>query len=350
MKLTLPIRWGILSAGNIAGTFASALSVTEGSTLQAVAARDGERADAFAKEHGASRAFDNYEALLADPEVDAVYIATLHPFHLEWILKAVAAGKHVLCEKPMTMNLREAKLAHKAAVENRCLLREAFMYRHHPQTQQVVSWVESGEIGKVRLIETSFCFNSGIQPESRHQAKELGGGAILDLGCYPMSFARLIAGRANQRLFAEPLELHAVGHLDPKTRTDMWTTAVARFEGDIIANITAAMRVDRSKETLILGEKGQISVAVPWFAQDGAVLRRSDGSEERYEPERDRNLYGYEIASFASELSGKPIGPREVGMRIDDTLGNMKALDWWRSEIGLSYPADQVGPYGSTPS
>jgi len=337
-----PIRWGILACGNIANTFAKALKEVEGCELHAVAARDAERAQAFAHEHGAARAYGSYEALLADPEVDAVYIATIHPHHLEWITHSVRAGKHVLCEKPITMNLREAKQAQKLATEKRCLLREAFMYRHHPQTQKVVDMVESGVISKVRMIEASFCFNSGVKPESRLQAKALGGGGILDVGCYAMSFVRLIAGRAQGRLFAEPLELKAVGHLDTQTKTDMWTTAALRFEGDILAKCTCAVRMQADNKVVIYGEQGRITVTSPWFGNGEIRIVYDDKREsEVFEPMTARNLYAYEIESYVGELRGRPIGAHEVGMRFDDTLGNIKALDWWRSEIGLAYEADR---------
>jgi len=340
------VRWGILSAGNIAGTFAEALTGAEGSELYAVAARERADAEAFAAKHGASKSYHGYEAMLADPEVDAVYIATLHPFHLEWIVKSVQAGKHVLCEKPLTMNLREAKLAKKKADENRCLLREAFMYRHHPQTQQIVDLVEAGVIGEVRMIEASFCHNSGVQPESRLQAKHLGGGTILDIGCYPLSFCRLIAGRARGRLFAEPIELKAVGHIDPQLQTDMWTTAIMRFDGSITATATASMRVQSVFEANVYGDRGRILCDMPWHVWGKIRVKNNAGDLIKViEPNTSRPLFTYEIESFTREIQGRPVGPGEVAMRFDDTLGNMKALDRWRAEIGLSYEADRVSGF-----
>lgn len=338
------VKWGILSAGNISGTFAEALKEAEGSEFYAVAARDGGEAKDFAAKHGASKSYEGYEALLADSQVDAIYIGTLHPFHLEWIIKSVQAGKHVLCEKPITMNLKEAKLAQKQAQEHRCLLREAFMYRHHPQTQKVVDLIESGAIGKVRMIEANFCYHSDKGPESRIFAKELGGGAVLDIGCYGMSFCRLIAGRAQDRLFAEPIELYAAGHLDPQVKTDVWTTALMRFEGDIVAKASAALRVNMPKGAYIYGESGRIVVEDPWHCSGGLRLER-DGSDkvEVIPADSSKHLYAYQIESFTSEMQGKPIGAKEVAMRYDDTLGNMKALDRWRAEIGLSYEADRLG-------
>ncbi|MGZ0657535.1 Gfo/Idh/MocA family protein [Coraliomargarita sp. W4R53] len=337
------VKWGILACGKIANAFAEALKEAEGSELYAVAAREVERAQVFAEVHGAAQAYGSYEALLADPEVDAVYIATIHPHHLQWVKHCAYAGKHVLCEKPLAMNLREAKQAQKVAKDRRVLLREAFMYRHHPQTQQVVDLVESGAIGKVRLIDAKFCFNSGVEPESRTQARALGGGGILDVGCYVMSFARLIAGRAQGRLFSEPLELKAVGHLDMQTKTDMFSTVSLRFEGDVLANCSCAVRLQAANQCVIYGEAGRITLESPWRCQGAVRVDYDDAREsETYEAVSGRNLYVYEIESFAGEMSGRPIGARAVGMRLDDTLGNIKALDWWRSEIGLAYEADRL--------
>lgn len=342
--MTKPVKWGILACGDIANTFAEALKEAEGSELQAVAARDADRAQDFAKTHGAVCAYGSYEGLLADPEVEAVYIATIHPHHLEWIQHCLQAGKHVLCEKPMTMNLREAKLAQQLAKDKSCLLREAFMYRHHPQTQRVVELVESGKIGAVRMIDAVFGFNGGDNFEGRHQAKELGGGGILDLGCYTMSFSRLIAGRARDRMFAEPLELKAVGHLHPKTQVDAWTTASLRFEGDILATNTCAVQVNQPNTVTIYGDLGNITVMSPWFCRGETIVQLDDGSDPEVFPSiEERNLYAYEIESFTGELRGTPIDVKAAAMRLDDTMGNIKALDWWRQEIGLAYEADRIG-------
>lgn len=338
-----PVRWGLLACGNIANKFAKAVNETEGNVLHAVAARELDSAQAFAAKHGAGRAYGDYQTMLADSEVDAVYISTIHPLHFEWITRCLLAGKHVLCEKPMTMNLRQAKQLHKLAKDKGCLLREAFMYRHHPQTQKVADLVSSGMIGKVRMIEADFCCNRDVDPEHRLLDKSLGGGSILDLGCYPMSFARLIAGRAVDRLFAEPLELKAVGHLDNQTKTDMWTTAVLRFESDVLARLTCGLRLNMEVKAAVYGDKGRITVKNPWSC-DGEIRVQLDGSDELevIKAVTTPSLYTYEVAAFASELRDQAIGKDAVGMRLDDTLGNMKALDLWRAEIGLSYEADKV--------
>ncbi len=144
-------------------------------------------------------------------------------------------------------------------------------------------------------------------------------------------------------VFAEPLELKAVGHIDPQTQTDMWTTASLRFEQDILAKCTCAMRMKHDNTAHIWGDAGRIEVEVPWFARGEARLRRDGGGEaEVLQADSSRHLYSYEIESFAREMRGQPIAAREIAMRFDDTLGNMKALDRWRAEIGLAYEADRV--------
>lgn len=337
------LRWGLLACGNIAHKFAAAVNETEDNVIHAVAARDEDSAKAFATQHGALHASGNYADMLADPEVDAVYISTVHPLHFEWISRSLMAGKHVLCEKPMTMNLRQAKLAQKLAKDNGRILREAFMYRHHPQTQKVADLVSSGVIGKVRFIEADFCYNSSPDPVHRLINNSLGGGGILDVGCYTMSFARLIAGRAVGRLFSEPLELSAMGQLDRQSKIDLCTTATLRFEGDILARLSCAINMNMDMKAAIYGDKGRITVQKPWFCND-EIQVLLDGSDEVevIKAETTPSLYTHEIVSFAAELRGHPLDQHAVGMRLDDTIGNMKALDLWRAEIGLAYEADAL--------
>ena len=156
--------------------------------------------------------------------------------------------------------------------------------------------------------------------------------------------SELYAGRSVGRLFAEPIELKAVGHLDPQTQTDMWTTASLRFERDILATCTVAMRMGKDSATHVLGENGRIRIQNPIFCKGPVELLNEDGSvRESWDFDHERHLYTHEIESFTREMRGQPIGPREAAMRFDDTLGNMKALDRWRAEIGLSYEADRLG-------
>src|SRR6188768_2614014 len=210
---TRKLRWGIISTGKIARTFARALAQSETGELVSVASRTPEGVSAFAAEFRVPHAHESYEALLADPEVEAVYIATPHPWHAQWAIAAARAKKHVLCEKPLGMNHSEVEAIVQAARDNDVFLMEAFMYRCSPQTRELVRLLRSGTLGRVKGIQASFGFDGAYPESGRLLNNELGGGGILDVGCYPVSMARLVAGIANGELFSEPLELYALGHV-----------------------------------------------------------------------------------------------------------------------------------------
>src|SRR3954466_6670488 len=178
--MSAPLRWGILGTGRIASAFAAALAETDSGTLVAVASRDQATADRFGDKFGVPHRHAAYELLLADPDVDAVYIATPHPHHAEWAIRTAEAGKHILCEKPLTLNQPTSMAVVDAARRNDVFLMEAFMYRCHPQTQELVALIRGGAIGEVRLIEATFSFRSGSAPDSRLYSNALGGGGILD--------------------------------------------------------------------------------------------------------------------------------------------------------------------------
>ena len=342
------LRWGILSTGNIARTFAKDLPRSNSGTLHAVASRSQESADAFAAKFGAAKSYASYDELLADPDVDAVYIATPHPLHLEWLLKAADAGKHILCEKPLTLNSPDASHAVEAARRNGVCLLEAFMYRCHPQTAMVVELVSSGALGKIKAIEATFSFQAGFDPDSRIYNLDLGGGGILDVGCYVASFARLVAGAANGKPFAEPVELKALGVLG-ETGADSYTVAVARFEGEIVAQLQTGVSLNGGGFCRIIGENATLRVPSPWFC--GAVegrdetvlyLERDGKTEDIFVPFH-RPLYAYEADALAEMVATGEV-PRPA-MGSDDALGNMRLLDTWRVQIGLLYPAE----IGKTP-
>ena len=187
------LRWGLLAAGAIARAFATGLQQTNSGEVVAVAARNGDDASKFANKFDIPRAHEGYDALIADPSVDAIYLSTPHNHHAEWAIKAANAGKHILCEKPITVNLADADSVINAARGNRITFMEAFMYRTHPQMGTLRDLITSGEIGEVRFIDAKHGFNAGPNFNLRVTDKALAGGGILDVGCYPMSFCRLVA-------------------------------------------------------------------------------------------------------------------------------------------------------------
>lgn len=339
-----PLRWGILSTGSIARTFARALPQSNSGTLYAVASRTSESAAAFASATGAQKSYGSYDELLADPDVDAVYIATPHPMHLEWLVKAADAGKHILCEKPLTLNSPDAARAVEAARRNGVCLLEAFMYRCHPQTAQIVELVSSGALGTIKAIEATFSFQAGFNPDSRIFNLDLGGGGILDVGCYVASFARLVAGAAMGKPFAEPLELRALGIMGT-TGADRYTVAVARFEGDILAQLQCGVSLNGGSSCRIIGENATLRVPSPFFCapvegRDETVLHLERGGqvEDIFVP-FDRPLYAFEADALAQMVATGEV-PRPA-MGPDDALGNMKLLDLWRAELGLVYPVER---------
>src|SRR5438876_6893336 len=209
------LNWGILATGAIAEKFAKGVIGSSTGKLVAVGSRTKEKADAFAAKFQIPRAHGSYEELLADNEVHAIYIATPHPSHALWAIRAAEAKKHVLVEKPIGMNHAEAMAIVEAAIANDVFLMEGFMYRCHPQIARVMELIKNGAIGDVRVIHASFSFHwpKPWNDQSRITNNALGGGGILDVGCYPVSIARLIAGAATGKDFADPVEVKAVGHL-----------------------------------------------------------------------------------------------------------------------------------------
>ncbi|MCK6474688.1 MAG: aldo/keto reductase [Planctomycetes bacterium] len=334
------LNWGILSTARIAGTFAKGLAQSRTGRLVAVGSRSKESAEKFAQANGNVKAHASYEALLADPEVHAVYVATPHPLHPEWAIKTAEAGKHVLCEKPVALNQWQAQAIVEAAARNDVFLMEAFMYRCHPQTAKLVELIKGGAIGQVRAIEASFAFDSAVNPKGRLYDNALGGGGILDVGCYPVSMARLLAGAATGKPFAEPESLKAVGCIG-ETNVDEWTAAVAKFPGDIVATLCTGVRLSLTNTVRVTGSEGSLLVPTPWIpARDGGVVKILHYKKGKAEPEEIAveagALYALEADTVAKYLEQR----QSPTMSWDDTIGNMATLDRWRAEIGLSYPAD----------
>ncbi|NIP42600.1 MAG: Gfo/Idh/MocA family oxidoreductase, partial [Aliifodinibius sp.] len=178
------LNWGVISAGGIASVFCNAMRFSKTGRISAVASRSGVRAKELANKFSIPKHYSDYESLLADDQIDVVYISNIHPAHAEWTIKAAQAGKHILVEKPIGMNSTEAESMIEAAQQNDIFLMEAFSYRPHPQTKKLVEIIQEGRIGRVQMLRAVFSYRSDFDPDSRLFAKELGGGAILDVGCY----------------------------------------------------------------------------------------------------------------------------------------------------------------------
>ena len=335
------IRWGLIGAGGIARDFAAALATAHHGVLAAVGSRSQESADAFAAGFPGCRAHASADAVLADPEVDAVYIATPHPSHADWTIRAARAGKHVLCEKPFTMNAAEAERVFAAVSGTGVSVIEAFKDRFHPLTGRVIA--EMPKIGEVRLIEASFGFRAPFDPRARLFAPELGGGAILDVGCYTVNFARRIAGATIGKAFADPVEIVGVAEFAP-TGTDAYAISAMRFANGILAKASCGVAVAQEVCARIHGTEGWIHLPYPWtrFPAGGAsaTLRHADGTEEKIEATTDRHVFALEADALA-ETAAEGLAECPA-MTWADTISNMRALDRWRAAIGLRYPVDEL--------
>ena len=342
MKNQQVVRWGILGPGTIARTFAAALARVEGAELTAIATRSPDK-PGLGEGFPGARILDGYQALLDDPEVDAIYIATPHVGHAEWAIRAAEAGKHVLCEKPIAVSAHEADAMILAARKAGTFLAEAFMYRLHPQTAKIVELVKSGAIGEVRGIKASFAFRMG-NPDPKHRllANETAGGGILDIACYPVSMARLIAGAASGAPFADPLKVLGMAHLGA-TGVDEWASALLQFPGDILAEVSGAVSLAQDNTVRVFGTDGWFEVMSPWFAtgrQGGTadiVVHRPDGKTETIAVSEPRWLYTFEIEAANDAIRAGRQELASPGMTWADTLGNMKVLDQWRASIGLTF-------------
>lgn len=339
------VKWGIIGPGFIATQFAAGLAESEHGELVAIASRNPGNPKLRDNFPGV-RVLDGYEAMLVDAEVEAVYVATPHPGHAEWSIKCAEAGKHVLCEKPMGLSAFEADAMFHAAGKAGTFMGEAFMYRLHPQTRKLIDLIGSGRIGEVRKIQSSFGFSIPFNPMHRLLANDLAGGGILDVGCYPASMARLIAGVASGGDFLEPEKVSGMAHLG-KTGVDEWASALLEFPNGIIAEISCAVSVNLDNVLRIYGTKGRIEVKDFWFAgfRSGKIgvihVLPTDGEPEDVVTPEDRHLYFFEAdAASRAILAGR----REFeapGMAWDDTLGNLRVLDTWRRDSGLVYDIEK---------
>lgn len=331
------LNWGILGTGSIARKFASELPHSATGRLVAVGSRSAEGAARFGEKFPGLRAYPTYEELLADREVQAVYISTPHPQHAEWAIAAAEAGKHILCEKPLTLNHAEAMTVVEAARRNGVFLMEAFMYRCHPRTARLAELVREGVIGRVRLIRATFSFASAYNPESRLFRNALGGGGILDVGCYTTSIVRLVAGAALGRDFADPLEVNGSA-LFCETGVDTVAVATLKFPGDILAQISCGVALRQPDDLEIFGETGVITVPSFWNPP-GLIKVRQNASRETSEVATDANPYKYALEADALALALPAL--ESPAVRWDDTLGNMRTLDAWREAVKLRYVSEQ---------
>ncbi|MEJ2088866.1 MAG: Gfo/Idh/MocA family oxidoreductase, partial [Gammaproteobacteria bacterium] len=330
----MTLTWGILATGRIAHTFATAAAASDHNDLVAVASRSNERAGTFAARHGNIRPCGSYEALLTDPDVEAVYIATPHPQHVDWVMQALQAGKHVLCEKPMGLNHAEVMAMIDTARESERFLMEAFMYRCHPQTERLLELMADGAVGEIGHIRATFGFRTAFDASSRLFANALGGGAIMDVGCYPVSAARRI-------MRTEPVGVTGQGRL-AETGVDQWAAASLRFDRGVTAQIAAAVTLRLDNAIEVFGSEGSIRVPDPWMGGDAdgnwSFELSRNGATERIHGQAPPP-YLVEIDHVAHSIADGAL--ESPAMSWEDSRSNALVLDAWRQSVGVTFDAER---------
>lgn len=345
------LRWGIISTGAIAHKFARGVLRSETGDLVAVASRTGEKAHEFARLYQIPRAYGSYDEILADPGVDIVYIATPHPHHREWVIRAAQAKKHILCEKPLGVHYDEAVEMLQAVWENSVFFMEAYMYRCHPQIIRVLELIRAGTIGEVRTITARFGFRANYDLEGRLFNRTLGGGGILDVGGYCTSMARLIAG-ADQGVSVEPDRVFAVGEIGAESGVDEYAAALLLFPRNIVAILSCGLRLHQENQVRIEGSEGCLTLPIPWTANvdggDAQILVQKNGQAPEMLTVTSHPLYALEADLVAHHIAQGHMEAAWPAMTWADTLGNMRVQDKWRRAMDASGPSFAEPPGNKT--
>jgi xylose dehydrogenase (NAD/NADP) len=308
------VRWGVLGTARVNQLVLPAIQASPRSRLLALASRDAGRAADHAARWGMARAYPAYAALLVDHEIDAVYIALPNSLHAEWTLRAIRAGKHVLCEKPLALTARDVDTIAAAAAATGVVVAEAVMYRYHPQTLRVQELLASGAIGPVRLMLSWFTVQVADEGEAR-MLPELGGGCLWNLGVYPISYLRLVAG-------AEPIECRGMEQRGA-TGVDEDYVGQLRFPGDIYGQFHASFRMPRRMHLEIVGRDGVMTVAQPFKpgVEERILIRR--GNDVETVTVTGAELYRPEIEDFVDAVTlGRP-----SRVSLADTRGTVATIE-----------------------
>jgi len=308
-----PVKWGIVSTANINRKVIPGAHASDKVELVAVASREQAKADAYAREWEIPRAYGSYDDLLADVEIEAVYISLPNTLHCAWSVKAMEAGKHVLCEKPLSRDPGEVSAAFDAAERTGMLLSEGFMWRHNPQTTKLKELVDGGAIGELRLIRSAFSYSLYDEANIRLRT-DVDGGALMDVGCYCVSGSRLLGG--------EPVEAHAVRRTGP-TGTDWVTAGVLRFESDVLATFDSGTALPDRDELEAIGSEGSLFLDDPWHCNTPVIEVRNPSGVvvERIQVEQ-QDSYRLELENVSDAIRGEA----ELLLGRDDAIGQATTL------------------------
>lgn len=318
----MTLRWGLLSTARINDAFIAGVAGSDRCEVLAVASRDGATARAYATARAIPRAHEGYDALLADPDVDAVYISLPNALHLPWTQAALRAGKHVLCEKPIALNAQEARTMIDARNASGRQVIEAFMVRHHPQWQRMREWVRAGRIGNVGAIQSAFLFTM-LDPNNVRNKPELGGGALYDVGCYPLVTARYL-------FEAEPERVIALCDRDPVMGIDRLTSGLVAFPGGRQLVFSSAMQLANYQRVTVLGSAGRIEAALPFTPPKDHVCelkidtgKSLDGSSAQVETVAAADQYALQCDRASAIFRGE----ETPEFPLEDALANIRVID-----------------------
>ncbi len=334
-------KWGIIGPGTIAHNFADGMAETESGKLIAIASRSADRRDTFGDRYGIEPAkrYDDYAALCADPDVDAVYVSTPHPWHAEHAIMAMRAGKAVMCEKPAGLSAAEVTAMTEVAAQENVFFMEAYKCRLHPQIQRILDIVGSGEIGQVHHIRTQFGFAAKFNPASRLFNRDLAGGAIFDVGGYPAALARLIAGAAVGKPVDEPIEIKGTGVLGD-SGVDEVAYALLKFPGGFTAEIATAITQVLDNTATITGTRGSIHMDDPWAPgrnggpSDCTLQITVEGTTRTENIRSPKHLFAFQAEMASNAIADGLKQAVFPGMSHADSIGNNTVLDAWRRELG----------------
>lgn len=323
------IRWGILGTGGIAHKFATGLTALSDVEIAAVGSRNQATADKFADQYSIPRRHASYEALARDPDVDAIYVSTLHNLHCENTLLCLDAGKPVICEKPFAINQGQAKRMVDRAREKKVFLMEAMWTRFLPALVRAREIIAAGTLGELRMVVADFGFRTSVNAEGRLFNPDNGGGALLDVGIYPISLASM--------LFGAPASIVSQAQLGTTTGVDEQSAYLFSYAGGQLALLTSAIRTNTAHEARIYGTDGMIRIPDWWHAKE-LTLTLNGKPDERIDLPFLGNGYNYEAAEVGNCVRAGKL--ESAVMPLDETLAIMGTLDSIRAQWGLKYPME----------
>ncbi len=333
------INWGIIGLGNIANTFASAFYNSKNSKLLGISSKSSKKLNMFKEKHDISNeyCFESYQDLLNCDKIDIIYIALPHSFHFEWVVKCIESNKNILVEKPATINFEEMKKIIEKLKNTKLFFSEAFMYLHHPQTQKLINLIKEDSIGELISMESNFGFNivekkflgfkwNKLNKKKRLFNKSLGGGSILDLGCYPSSFSILMA-KLKSETDLDKLKIKNVKKDFGSIDVDLEAYAELHFNNDFTSKINCSFKKNLGQSTKLIGTNGEIFVENTWTCNPVKITLNGNNYDDF--DHNFNNLYSYEIEKVSECLLNNREDSIYPSMNRYETLENMKILNKW---------------------